>query len=311
MYTRELGFMIVAVILFSFTAFSQTLQVFTNARGGSSESLSKYENGTISLFTSLPANYIALEDQIHHNHSYSQIAVILQSKGFLGAGTDAFIDKKLVVYSRKAEKIGEFANCQRLAWAPSGDELVYIAGRDHEGFGFRSDSIYIIGIPGFTVKVAMKIPKEITPIDISWAAHNSSIYIQGLGKGRPVWVLNRATRTLERTTFRGIHFSPSGKFYFYPGYEGESTRIYQALDNKIVSPPRFIPRKFFFAEWLPGDELLAGDFLGEKRVVEVPSMAEIMTITGKVIDVIEATKTIIVNDGRLGSSPSLRTYELK
>jgi hypothetical protein len=132
---------------------------------------------------------------------------------------------------------------------------------------------------------AMPIQGLRFPLQVYWAAFDSSLYIKDSpnaapgARGPTVWPVYRyhvPTRALSRTTHQGVFFSPDGKYYFDTGVsEGwGSFQLYRTANDQDVTTHLSLPRPHLGPEggWMPGaDHVLV--FI-EKRAPRQPGPRE-------------------------------------
>lgn len=103
------------------------------------------------------------------------------------------------------------------------------------------------------------------PVQMHWAAFDSSLYIKDSPEAAPgtrgpvAWPVYRyhvPTGTLSRTAHRGVFFSPDGKHYFDAGvYEASrSFALYETANDQDVTARLAMPRHHLGPEggWMPG-----------------------------------------------------------
>lgn len=143
-------------------------------------------------------------------------------------------DVRLTVLSISGEVLHSIDSARRFAWSPSGDQIAFITGDSYEGgLGFRSTGTSVLDVE--TGK-----DFEITEggWDVRWAAWgDQKIYIWDVGDGGPRVLEYRIdSGYLGKTSHRGIHFSPHGRYYFVPSTEGEPFRLFKtAYDTELTN----------------------------------------------------------------------------
>jgi Tol biopolymer transport system component len=108
-----------------------------------------------------------------------------------------------------------------LSWSPDGTKLAYITGTYYEGgVGFRTTGVYILNVEsGEKFKIEMDFDyKEIDGyvgggINLNWAKHDGKLYIQEFNYISKNYVYNPETGKTTEVPYKGIHFSPDGKYY--------------------------------------------------------------------------------------------------
>jgi len=119
------------------------------------------------------------------------------------------------------------------SFSPKGDSIVY--STDYRGRleGVAPPHNYESGIWIYVFKsgATKKILNEsLGSYDyINWSEHDGNIYLYKAGKVESYDVLKQR---IEETSYRGIYFSPDGKYYASTPGEGVHHKLYRACDNK-------------------------------------------------------------------------------
>lgn len=150
-------------------------------------------------------------------------------------------------------------------WCCGADTLAIITGGlvdDSPPMGESTTLPYGLSLVDVRTGAAMPIEGLRFPLQIYWAAFDSSLYIKdppdaALGARGPVmstvYRYHLPTHALSRTTHRGIFFSPDGKYYFNSGIH-EAFQLYRTADDQEVTALLAVPRHHLGAEgrWMPG-----------------------------------------------------------
>jgi hypothetical protein len=158
---------------------------------------------------------------------------------------------------------------RQYVWCCGPDTVAIVTGSlSDEGEGGTGESTTLpqgFSLVDVRTGGALPIPGLRFPLQIHWAAFDSSLYIKDSPDAAPgargpteypVYRYHVPTRVLSRTPHRGIFFSPDGKYYFDTGVsEGwGSFQLYRADNDQEVTAQLSIPRYHLGPEggWLPG-----------------------------------------------------------
>ena len=130
-------------------------------------------------------------------------------------------------------------------------------------------------------------------MDISWASFDSMIYTTDYN-----YVSRINPETFNRTAvpYKGIFFSPDGKYYFAANYEGNGFGVYERVTNKNVSPPKYEGNPMVnFHSWMPeGSVLVVGDMFRAKEVIDISTKNIEKRIEGELIGYDNMSKEFLV-----------------
>jgi len=138
---------------------------------------------------------------------------------------------RLVIWDKKLNKqIIFFDNAGAFTFSPGGDAIVYAEEIPGER-GSPAPPGYKGGVwlYDFNSKAKKQISKMDPPyIDLNWSEHDGNIYITDY---RDVVRYNPRTGKSGIVPYKGIYFSPDGKYYVSIGIE-EPSHLYRTCDNK-------------------------------------------------------------------------------
>jgi hypothetical protein len=152
-------------------------------------------------------------------------------------------------------------------WCCGPDTLAIITGQlsDEGGTGKSTTLPHGLSLVDVRTGGAMPIKGLRFPLQIHWAAFDSSLYIKDSPDAAPgargptvypVYRYDVLTRALSRTAHRGIFFSPDGKYYFDTGFAeaSGSFALYQTATDRDVTAQLAVPRHHLGPEggWMPG-----------------------------------------------------------
>jgi WD40 repeat protein len=166
-------------------------------------------------------------------------------------------------------------------WSPDGNSIAYITGTYYEGgVGFMTTGVWIFDLndktkiqikkdfPHQTVKTAGGELTEGGGFEINWAQHDSNIYIQDFGYLDGVYRFNTKIGKSEKVDYKGIDFSPDGKYYAKSipelDYQVYLTETNQPVTERLSArfkDLRFVPT------WVPDEkhylQIVEVDFIVE------------------------------------------------
>lgn len=148
-------------------------------------------------------------------------------------------EKSLFVITTEGELVLKVTGVYRFSWAPDGGSIAYIVGNyTEDGLGFIPSGVWIYELKQ---SVARKLP--CLGQDLSWAEHDKNLYIWFIERRKPDRVIEYRpdTQQLLETTHEGVDFSPDGKYYYAPQYEGGPFRLFlSATDEEITDRVRCV-----------------------------------------------------------------------
>lgn len=150
-------------------------------------------------------------------------------------------------------------NARVVSWSPDGTKLAYITGLfREEGIGFKPTGVYVIGIPDCTkVKVVRDYPRmsedgyDGCGYDLNWALHDSVLYIQESSHWGGNYSYNPKTGKTQQVDYKGIYFSPDGRYYFSLDPEVLQVDLYVAATNEDITSRVRQRIKEIPAGWVP------------------------------------------------------------
>lgn len=134
-------------------------------------------------------------------------------------------------------------NARKCSWSPDGKKLAYIAGTYIEGgLGFKTTGVYELDVP---ICIKKKIVKDYShPVvngdegggyDLSWAKHDSNLYVQEFPALGGNYLYDPKTGKTQQVAYKGIYFSPDGRYYLSIDPEGLRTSIYVTTTNEDIT----------------------------------------------------------------------------
>ncbi len=194
------------------------------------------------------------------------LALLVTERGVTppGAHDYSILPKNSLVFinseGKEIRKLNE--DVRKFSWSPDGEKIAYITGTYYEGgVGFKTTGVYIFDLRDGSKKQITKdfsYPtiehrgKEFTGggYDLNWAVYDSNIYIQEFDYLGGNYMYNTKTGKTEKVTYKGIYFSPDGKYYLklssedYPHLYISATN--QDITDQIKSRFGYLPQG-----WMP------------------------------------------------------------
>ncbi|GMV90826.1 MAG: hypothetical protein AMXMBFR82_06040 [Candidatus Hydrogenedentota bacterium] len=141
--------------------------------------------------------------------------------------------RSLILVDMKGEITLRIPDVYHFSWAPDGKSIAYILGINDEDYpGFRPASIWVYRIDD---SVARKL--TCLGYDLAWAEHDGNLYVRDLGfkTGVNVYQYDPRDKETRETPHRAIFFSPNGRHYFRPSYEGSPFVLYLTESDTDVT----------------------------------------------------------------------------
>lgn len=234
--------------------------------------------------------------RIYRDHNIKEasnkkfLALISSSRGFIGEDENAYIDHTLLILTVKGKLKHIISDVQRYSWSPDGNQVACILGKDIEGFSFRSWGLKIINTQNWSERYFNDYYGQ----DIYWAEFDSMIYTTDFAT---VYKVDPRSGNKTPTSYKGIYFSPDGSYYFHPNYEGAGFTVYERSTNRDITPKVWKDSAIYinFNSWLPeGSNLIAGDILREKHIVDISTKRTLNKFDGYMLGYDKKSKEVIV-----------------
>jgi hypothetical protein len=134
-------------------------------------------------------------------------------------------------------------NARRYSWSPDGKKLAYIAGTYIEGgFGFRTTGVFLIDVPSCIKRKIVKDYPHPTAdgdegggYDLNWAVHDSNLYVQEYPALGGNYSYDPKTGKTKQVAYKGIYFSPDGRYYFSLDPEVLQVDLYVTATNEDIT----------------------------------------------------------------------------
>ena len=179
------------------------------------------------------------------------IALLVMQEGVTPPDTFDYtvLPKNSIVFinpeGKQIAKLDE--DVRKFSWSPEGEKIAYIIGTYYEGgVGFKTTGVWIFNLrngskkeikkdfPHPTIKDLKGKDIEGGGYDITWAVHDSNIYIQEFEYLGGNYMYNTKTGKTEKVAYKGIHFSPDGKYYLALS-SMEYPRVYVSSTNEEIT----------------------------------------------------------------------------
>jgi hypothetical protein len=178
---------------------------------------------------------------------------------------DSTRNRLIIIDSEGNVKCSIDEDVRKYDWSPDGEKIAYITGTYYEGgVGFITTGVWIFDLrdhsktqikkdfPHDTLKMAGREPFEGGGFEINWAKHDSNIYIQDFGYVGGVYRYNTKIGKSEKVDYKGIDFSPDGKYYARSipelDYQVYLTETNQPVTDRLTArfkdlrfPPTWVP----------------------------------------------------------------------
>lgn len=131
---------------------------------------------------------------------------------------------------------------RRLSWSPDGSRIAYITGTYREGgVGYRANGIFVLDVDrGTKIQISKDFPHESVSgcpgvgYNLNWATHDGNIYIQDADPCGGNYMYDTRSRTTQSVPYKGIHFSPDGKYYLAIIPEDDNY-LYESATNRDIT----------------------------------------------------------------------------
>jgi len=138
----------------------------------------------------------------------------------------------LVLITTDGTELNRLEGVQKYVWSPDGAQVAYIAGPSDEDYpGFKSTGTWVYSLSSNASTKAYT-----SGYDLNWAAFDGSLYIwEGSPNQGLVHRYEPRTQELCESEYKGIFFSPDGKYVYRPNYEGTPFRLFLTQTNEEVT----------------------------------------------------------------------------
>jgi len=119
-------------------------------------------------------------------------------------------------------------NILEYVWSPKGDKIAYIVGKYiYAETPLPIPSEVAKGVWIYDLKTHTKKLIDIDAYLLAWPAFDNNLYIDNTSRQGNIVRYRPDTGKLEPTPYKGLNFSPTGRYYFIPSIEGEAWRLFQ------------------------------------------------------------------------------------
>lgn len=199
--------------------------------------------------------------------------------------------QNLVILDVHGKVLAKVKQVLDFAWSPSSDSIAFIRGRDYGGMELKPEGVWLLELKN-RFRETMMMPDSAA--EISWAIHNGKVYV----RWRYIHEIDLRSKTIRRTDFNGMYFSPDGRFYYKPNYEGVGFALFETRSNRNITPRMIEREKVNFEKWLSNTELVVGDIDREKIVFDMTTKRIKRTFSGQLLGFDEKRKEILVRRDR-------------
>jgi hypothetical protein len=130
---------------------------------------------------------------------------------------------------------------RKYEWSPDGSMIAYLTGIElEEGIGFKPTGAFIFDVVrGVSTPIVKDFPYpkderyKGSGYDLKWAAHDSNLYITEFDWAGGNYMYDPRTGKTQPVLYKGIYFSPDGRFYFDRNPE-DAARLYITATNEDI-----------------------------------------------------------------------------
>jgi len=174
------------------------------------------------------------------------IAVIETTRGFTPEGKHDFEvlpKNSMVIIDTSGSVLYSLdEDVRKIVWSPDGNKIAYITGEYREGgVGFRTTGIYVFDLTDGSRKEITKDFEYDTlrgyhggGYNLNWAVHDSNLYIAEFDRFGGNYMYDPKTGKTRQVSYKGIHFSPDGRYYLELRPE-DSPHLYVSATNEDLT----------------------------------------------------------------------------
>jgi len=143
-----------------------------------------------------------------------------------------YYSKLIILDKFSRNEIASFDYTFLYSFSPKGDAIVYFEGPvgPYQGGPLPPKDEMGLWLYDFNKKTKKKIDTlGLGVMDINWSEHDGNIYVYG----NKVYRYNVKSGKTEIVPYKGIYFSPDGKYYIFAPSEGGAS-IYRTEDNQLM-----------------------------------------------------------------------------
>lgn len=232
------------------------------------------------------------------------LVAFLETNGeHMRPGDLGYAIQNLVILESTGKVLTRVEQVLHFAWSPSGDSVAFIRGYDYGGMELKTKGVWLLDLSNSFKQIKVSDEKA---SDISWASHNGKIYT----RWKDIYEIDLLKRTTRKTNLKGMFFSPDGKHYFRPNYEGTGFQLFETESNIEITPKGMDKERVNFYLWLSNSNLIVGDVTFEKRIIEAQTGRILRSLDGYVLDYEKKKQELIVyKDKRDFKSLAQSTFE--
>jgi Tol biopolymer transport system component len=221
--------------------------------------------------------------KIIKHHPDGSRAVIFETKKSIGRGLEISPSRKYVAIVETSEGVIKGANygisprnnlvicdtagvvlfsidddVRKLSWSPDGHKIVYITGSYYEGgIGFRADGLYVVDLlDGIRKPITKDFQHDSIKdylgqgYDVNWSPHDSNVYVREFESCGGNYMYDTKTGKTRQVPYKGINFSPNGKYYLEVNSEDDN-RVYETATNRNLSDTVKTAMPLIPDSWVP------------------------------------------------------------
>ena len=203
------------------------------------------DDNEVTLIYETDADYIV---DIRVAPSDTIIAILIEEEGVTPPGAHGYSvppRSSLMFIDLDGNEIGAFdEDVRKFSWSPDGEKVAYITGTYYEGgVGFKTTGVGILDLRDFSqTSITADFPHRTIDgvvgggFEINWARHDGNVYIEDFGylAGRYKYDANAGKS--EPVEYKGISFSPDGKYYILTVNEGtDGAHVFETSSNEDLT----------------------------------------------------------------------------
>ncbi|MCD6249475.1 MAG: PD40 domain-containing protein [candidate division Zixibacteria bacterium] len=234
-------FCMIAVVSHTYAEGPNDVRIFV--RGDTAVFMRVSEN-TETLLYRTQKDYIATTafrlspDRIHLAIIETTEGIINKEQGYY----DVLPRNNLVICDLKGTVLRSTDDDVRnLSWSPDGSKIAYITGTYREGPVFRADGALVLDVEtGDKIQIIKDFPHQSVSgcpgvgYSLNWATHDGNIYIQDATPCGGNYMYNTQSGKTVAVPYKGIHFSPDGKYYLAIIPE-DGNYLYETATNRDIT----------------------------------------------------------------------------
>jgi hypothetical protein len=223
---------------------------------------------------------------------------------------EGYSASELIVIDSKGKAVFVKDSVAGYSWAPDSKSITWIEGITPERW--EAPLSTRIGIYSIVKNSTIDLGRS-RAVEIKWNSYDNRIYV--LDSGNVVYRYDPERHVKDRTNYKGIVFSPDGKYYFDEADGGGLYSVYDAGTNQKITlgiEKRGMLPINNFADWVPymNHSLVFGKVLEdnkseEMKIFNVETKKQIQALTGPIVGYDAKNKQILIRKDKTIEAKSL------